>query len=92
MLQGASYLPNGSPARTHCSALTAPFYFILFYLGLFTGQIVAQTRGKSQEKPEAAWLADLTNVTVFDNEAFASRSRDFQIAAFKVVLMALIQS
>ena len=46
--------------------------------------------GKLQEKSEAAWLADLTNVTVFDNEAFTSCSKDIQIAAFKVMLMELI--
>lgn len=64
-------------------------------LCLFLGAVFYRTncgkeRGKLQQKSEAAWLADLTNVTVFDNEAFTSCSKDIQIAVFKVMLMELI--
>lgn len=51
---------------------------------------MARKGGKLQEKSEATWLADLTNVMVFNNEAFTSCSKDIQIAAFKVVVMELI--
>lgn len=51
---------------------------LIFFWCFFTGQIVAIIGGKLQEKSEAAWLADLTNATVFDNKAFTSCSKIFR--------------
>lgn len=45
----------------------------------------ARTGGKLQEKPETAWLADLTKVMGSDNEAFTSCSRDIQIVTSLVI-------
>lgn len=69
-----------------------PWPLFFFFWCFFTGQIVAIIEEQLQEKSEAAWLADLTNVTVFDNRAFTSCSKDIQGTAFKVMLMELIWS
>lgn len=72
------------------------WFFFNFVLGvfvvvclLFAEQIVAlqkKIKKKKREKHEAAWLADLTNVMVSDNEAFTSCSRDIQIVTSKAML------
>lgn len=60
------------------------------FFGVFWQDKLWQGEEGNYKKSEAAWPADLANVTVFDNKAFNSCSKDIQIAVFKVVLLVLI--